>query len=301
MWKLEGIYAPMPAVFTDDGNSLDRDKMAENIRYFNSTKLSGIVVMGSNGEFVFLNPQEKREMIRLTCHNIAEDKSVIAGTGCEATRDTIELCEYAAEAGAKAALVISPNYYKKAMQTERVIQAFYTEVADHSPIPVILYNMPGNSGINLSSSTVAALAYHPNIIGVKDSGGNIVQIMEIIRDTPKDFAVFAGSASFLFPTTAAGGVGGTLALANILPDECVKLYELAKSGETLRASKLQLALIEANAAVTGRWGIPGLKAAMEMMGHFGGMPRKPFLPMPEEERSKLKGIIEEAKKKAAEI
>ncbi|RGY98367.1 dihydrodipicolinate synthase family protein [Clostridium sp. AM58-1XD] len=301
MWKLEGIYAPAPAVFTDDGKYLDKDKMAENVKFWNGTGLSGIVVMGSNGEFVFLNPEEKREMIDLVCQNIGPEKSVIAGTGCETTRDTIELCEYAAKAGAKAALVISPNYYKKAMQTDRVIQAFYTEVADQSPIPVVLYNMPGNSGINLSSAIVAALAKHPNIIGVKDSGGNIVQIMEIIRDTPEDFAVFAGSASFLFPTIAAGGAGGTLALANVLPDECVKLYELSKAGETERASRLQLALIEANTAVTGRWGIPGLKAAMEMVGCSGGTPRKPLLPMPEEDRAKLKFIIEDAKRKAADI
>lgn len=295
MFTLQGIYAPIPTPFVDGDGAIAWDKLEANMAFWNASSLDGIVVMGSNGEFVALNPAEKVEIIARVCASAKGKKNVIAGTGCETTRDTIALCRYAAKSGADAALVLNPNYYKRAM-TDKVIASFYRDVAEASPIPVILYNMPGNSGINLSPGLVASLASHANIIGVKDSGGNIVQIAEIIRDTPDDFAVFAGSASFLYPTLALGGVGGTLALANIMPEECCALWRLAKENRHAEAAALQKKLIAANNAVTARWGIAGLKAAMELIGQFGGAPRKPLLPLPEGDRAELAAILDAAKR-----
>ncbi|RGY98074.1 dihydrodipicolinate synthase family protein [Clostridium sp. AM58-1XD] len=301
MFQMEGIYAPIPIPFDGGFGPIDMEAMKENMEtLWNPSRLAGIVVMGSNGEFVFLTEQEKREVIKAVCSLTAPGKRVIAGCGCESTAATIELCKYASEAGAAAALVLNPNYYKGAMK-EPVMEVFFNDVADKSPIPIVLYNMPGNSGVNISSALVKKLSAHPNIIGIKDSGGNIVQIMETIRDTPDDFAVFAGSASFLLPVTAAGGKGGTLALANIFPDECVELYELAKAGDMEKAVKLQLALMEANKAVTGRFGIPGLKAAVDLAGGRGGFPRRPLLPLEEEHKMILEGILRKTKNEAAYV
>ncbi|HHV65152.1 MAG TPA: dihydrodipicolinate synthase family protein [Peptococcaceae bacterium] len=292
MFKLEGIYAPIPTPFIND--EIAYDKLAENMKFWLGSKLAGIVVMGSNGEFVVLSPEEKRQLISKVCELAKGKKPVIAGTGCEYTKETIELTKYAAEAGAVAALVLSPNYYKRAMNDE-IIKSFYLEVADASPIPIVLYNMPGNSGINLSAKLVAELAKHPNIIGVKDSGGNIVQIAEIIKNTPEEFAVFAGSASFLFPSLVLGATGGTLALANVLPNECAEVYELVKAGKYTEAKDLQLRLLDINNAVTARWGIGGLKAALEMQGLFGGEPRKPLKSLGAEDRKLLADILAKAK------
>ena len=302
MFRMEGIYAPMACLFESDMGPIDTKAIAEAVRKYNGTKLSGLVVMGSNGEFVYLTPEEKLAFIKTVAENLAEDKHLIAGCGCESTRDTIELCRAAGELGAEAALVLSPNYYKKAMQTDRVIEQFYTDVADASPIPVILYNMPGNSGINISSAMAAKLAKHDNIIGIKDSGGNIVQITETLRDTENDdFTVFAGSASFLMPTTLLGGNGGTLALANVLPDECVKLFELTKAGDIEKAARAQKILMAPNAAVTARFGIGGLKAALAHMGYPSGSPRKPLLPVSDEVRAEIEGIMDLAVAAMAEL
>ncbi|KUO62530.1 MAG: dihydrodipicolinate synthase family protein [Gracilibacter sp. BRH_c7a] len=294
MYKLQGIYAPIPAPFKND--ELAFDKLAENMDFWLSSKLAGIVVLGSNGEFVVLSPEEKRKLISAVCKLSDGKKPVVAGTGCESTKETIELTKYAAEAGAKAALILSPNYYKRAM-TDALNKSFYLDVADASPIPLILYNMPGNSTINLSSKLVSELAEHPNIMGVKDSGGNIVQIAEIINNTPKDFAVFAGSASFLYPSLALGATGGTLALANVLPNECAEMQELVLAGKHDEAKNLQLKLLDINNAVTARWGVPGLKAALEMQGLYGGEPRKPLLPLGQSERKQLADILAKAKSK----
>lgn len=292
MFKLYGIYAPIPTPFEND--QIAYDKLAGNMNFWLESKLSGIVVMGSNGEFVVLSQEEKRKLISSVCDLAQGKKPILAGTGCESTTETIELTKYAAQAGCAATLLLSPNYYKRSM-TDALIKNFYLEVAEASPIPVIVYNMPANTGINLSAKLVTELSAHPNIIGLKDSSGNIVQIAEIINNTPDDFAVFAGSASFLYPSLALGAKGGTLALANILPNECAKIQELVEEGRHSEARDLQLKLLDINNAVTARWGVGGLKAALELQGLFGGGPRKPLLALGEQERKELSDILAKAK------
>jgi 4-hydroxy-2-oxoglutarate aldolase len=292
MYKMHGIYAPIPTPFKDALGPIDYSVLEKNMEFWLASDLEGIVVMGSNGEFVLLDFEEKKELVSQVRRMTRGKKYLMAGCGCESSKDTIKLCEHAAKEGLEAALIISPNYYKRSM-TDALNEAFYKTVADNSPIPVVLYNMPGNTGINLSSALVTKLASHPNIIGVKDSGGNIVQIAEIIRDTPPDFAVFAGSASFLFPTLALGGVGGTLALANVFPNQCAHLQKLTETGQFAQASELQKKLLASNNAVTARWGIAGLKAALDLRGLHGGTPRSPLLPLKEEDKPLLKTILEE--------
>ncbi|HHV65703.1 MAG TPA: 4-hydroxy-tetrahydrodipicolinate synthase [Peptococcaceae bacterium] len=288
MFKLHGVYAPIPTPFQE--GKIAYSQLDKNLDFWLSSKLEGIVVMGSNGEFVFLSPEEKVELLQFVCKKCQGKKPVIAGTGAESTEETIRLCLAAADAGANAVLVVTPNYYKGSM-TEPVLKRFYTDVADASPVPVILYNMPRNTGINISAKLVAELAVHPNIIGIKDSGGDIVQITNCVANTPEDFAVFAGSASFLYPSLAVGATGGTLALANIFPNECARIVELFETGNKDEALQLQSRLIASNSAVTVKYGIAGLKAAMDMMGLYGGNPRLPLLPLGEAEKADLKAIL----------
>ena len=276
MKKIEGVFAPIATPFGINGE-IDFGKYAENLAKFNKTGLAGITVLGSNGEFTMLSHEEKLSLVEAVRKALSSDKMVLAGTGCESLKETIELTKGAAGRGADAALVINPSYYKRDL-SEPTLEKFYTSVADASPIPVMVYNMPGNSGINLSSNLVARLSSHANIVGVKDSGGNIVQIAEIIAGVSSEFSVFAGSGSYLFATTALGGKGGTLAVANVAPDICAEIYALCLKKDYEKARRLQLDILQLNACVTSRHGIGGMKAAMDLAGFYGGAPRLPLQP-----------------------
>ena len=283
--NIEGIFAPIGTPFKDDG-SIDREMYSMNLRKLAKTSLSGIVSLGSNGEFAMLSFEEKLDLVKATRKELPSNKMLLVGTGCESLRDTIKLTNDAAEAGADAALVIGPSFYKSDL-SEAALQKHFEGVADKSQIPVMLYNMPRNTGINLSSKLVLKLSAHPNIVGVKDSSGNIVQISEIIASAPEGFSVFAGSGSFLFVTTIMGGKGGTLAVANVAPDFCAELYQVSKAGNIERGRQMQLDLLALNDAVTAGFGIGGMKAAMEIAGFFGGLPRPPIQPATAEIREKI--------------
>ncbi len=293
MSDIRGIFAPVGTTFDGDGN-LDLQKYGENARKFSQTGLAGLVILGSNGEFVMLNMKEKVTLVETARKAVSSSMKIIAGTGCESLRDTIELTKRCAGAGADAALVITPNFFKRDMNPQ-TLEKFFVAVADASPMPIMLYNMPGNAGVNIPSSLSIALADHPNIVGIKDSSGNIVQISEVIAKTRnKNFSVFAGSGSFLLPTLMLGGVGGTLAVANVVPEYCVAIYNAWNKGEIDKARELQLGLLELNAAVTARFGIGGMKSAMEMAGYWGGNPRLPILPATEEVKNEIRRIYDEA-------
>jgi 4-hydroxy-2-oxoglutarate aldolase len=276
--------------FTKDGE-IEWGAYAENMAAYDRTRLSGLVSLGSNGEFTMLSFEEKVALVAATRKGLSDGKVVIAGTGCESLKETVALTKACADAGADAALVVTPNYYKKDM-TDAALEKFFSMVADASPIPVMLYNMPGNSGVNIPSALTIRLSKHPNITGIKDSGGNIVQIAEVLAGTDESFSVFAGSGSFLMATTLLGGVGGTLALANVVPNLCVDLYEASVARDIDKARKLQLDLMALNAAVTAKFGIGGMKSAMEMVGYRGGMPRLPILPATDETKKAIRAILE---------
>jgi 4-hydroxy-2-oxoglutarate aldolase len=297
--KVEGIFAPIATIF-DEAGDLDLEGFCDNVRKFNETKLSGLVVLGSNGEFALLSYREKMALVKSAKETLDRDKLLIAGTGCESLRETIMLSNESADIGVDAILVVTPSYYKSDM-TDEALERYFTTIADGCKVPVMLYNMPRNTGINMGPSLVARLAKHPNIIGIKDSSGNISQIAEIIAKCPNDFAVFAGSGSFLLPTLMLGGVGGTLAVANVLPDYCAAIHDLYKEGDLDKARKLQLGLLNLNAAVTTRYGIGGMKAAMEIVGFHGGSPRLPILPASGAVKEEISKIIVDALKVFSEV
>ncbi|MCQ4924358.1 4-hydroxy-tetrahydrodipicolinate synthase [Tissierella carlieri] len=287
----KGIYTPIVTPF-DANEQIDYDYMKHNLDIWGKTDLDGIVVLGSNGEFVYLNQEEKLELVKFVKENFNPKKKIIVGTACESTKETIALSEKMAELGADAVLLLPPNYFKGGMK-EDILYKYFTDVADAISIPVMIYNMPGNTGINLSSALIAKLSKHSNIVGIKDTSGNIVQISEIVRDTDDDFAVFAGNAGYLLPALAVGARGATLALANIMPEECCRLVSLFKEGKLDEARELQLKLIEINFAVTGKFGVAGLKYALDLLGYKGGQPRRPLVPVSED----TKKVIEELLRK----
>ena len=287
---LTGVFAPIPTPFDERGEILE-DKLIENVNRWAETKLTGLVVLGSNGEFVYLSEDEKVRLLRIVRENLPGDRPVIAGTGCESTRNTIELTCKAAEAGSSVALVITPHFFGSGMTSQR-LHRHYTELADASPIPIMLYNMPRNTGISMSVDLISDLAQHTNIIGIKDSGGNIAQISQMVRDTPDDFAVFAGSGSFLLPSLFMGAVGGTLAVANVVPNLCVDILEAFNAGDYDRARDLQLKILELNASVTTGFGIPGLKAALDLLGFYGGPPRLPLTPATDDAKKRLQELLQ---------
>ena len=231
--------------------------------------------MGSNGEFVGLREQEKEELVRFCCVEAKGKKHVIIGTGGNCIEETHSLNQLAAECGAEAVLVVTPFYYKSGMKDD-VLENYFTEIADRSPLPVVLYNMPGNTSVNTSSSLLVKLSKHPNIIGVKDTSGNIAQISETISKCDVAFSVFAGNWSFLLPSLLMGAKGATLALGNVAPNECVELLELVEAGNLEAARRLSFRLMPVNNAITTQYGIGGLKVAMELIGLYGGDPRLPL-------------------------
>jgi len=290
IYVFKGIYAPIPTPFDEEGNILD-DKLSENVKRWAKTKLAGLVVLGSNGEFVYLSEDEKIHLVKLVRESLPSDRPIIAGTGCESTKNTIELTNRAAAAGADGALVITPHFFGGGMTSKR-LKKHYTELAENADIPVMLYNMPRNTGLSMSVDLISQLAEHPNIVGIKDSGGNIAQISQVVRDTPEDFAVFAGSGSFLLPSLYMGAVGGTLAVANVAPNICAEIFEAYNDGNCDCAREKQRKILDLNAAVTTGYGIPGLKAALDMLGFNGGYPRLPLTPVGNEEKAHLRKLLE---------
>lgn len=288
----KGIYAPIPTPYGADGEICWRG-LKENISWWSKGPLAGLVVAGTNGEAALLDEDEKIKLFSYTREHLSAACKVVAGTGCESARATTRLNREAAISGCDAVLVLNPSYYKGNLN-DATLYHYYSHIAEESPLPVILYNMPRNTALNLTSALVCRLAEHPNIVGIKDSSGNIVQIEEIIKGAEQSFSVFAGSTSFLLPALLMGAVGGTLALANILPEQCVMIQTLFDAGRLDEAKELQLKLLALNSAVTSRWGVAGLKAAMDLRGLYGGSPRLPLQPLSTEDKDELKAIINTA-------
>lgn len=287
---LQGIYAPIPTPFGTDGE-IDWNSFKENLQWWGKSSLQGLAVAGTNGEAVLLDADEKVKAFSYVRENLPAEMKVIAGTGCESARATIHLNRAAAASGCDAALVINPSFFKGSLDDDSLYN-YFNHVAESSPLPIILYNMPRNTALNMSASLVTRLSAHPNIAGIKDSSGNIVQIGEIINKSVEGFAVFAGSANFLLPSLVLGASGGTLALANIMPEECVQIQKLYEAGCLDDAKNLQMKLLEINSAVTALWGVAGLKAAMDLLGLYGGPPRLPLLPLDDKKKESLQKIMQ---------
>jgi 4-hydroxy-2-oxoglutarate aldolase len=280
MKPFAGIYTPIATPFRDDG-TVDERALAANVSRWMTTPLTGLVVLGSNGEAASLEDAEADRVVEIVRAGVPSSRPLIAGTGRESTRATIAATRRAAAAGADAALVRTPSFFKPQMTSDAFVRHF-SEVADASPVPVLLYNVTLYTGVNLLPDAVERLAVHPNIVGIKESGSDIGQIAEYVARTPDDFTVLAGSATTLVHALCAGCDGAILALASLTPAECVSMATLVRERRLDEATALQRRLMPLARSVGTTYGVPGLKAALELKGYTGGPPRPPLRPVSSE-------------------
>ncbi len=287
-----GIYPPLPTFF-DNNEELDIPTLQRHMHRLIDSGIAGYVLMGTNGEAVHLTSDERVQLVEAAREVIGRvsPMPLIVGCGDASTRTSIANCRLAARHGADIALVLPPFYYKGRMNTQALL-AHYRAVADNSPLPILLYNMPGSTaGLDLDATIICALAEHENIIGVKDSAGNIAKLAQIVASVPDTFKVLAGSAGYLLPALAVGAVGAISALANVFPQEVCAVQALFDAGQLAEARVLQARLIPANNAVTTVYSVPGLKAALDLTTGYGGLPRMPLLPLDDQERVKLAEML----------
>ena len=291
MHKLKGIIPPITSPFIDDEVAFD--KLKNNIEKLNEMNLAGYVVLGSNGESVFLTREEKISIIACVREHAYPNKVVISGTGTDSIKETISLTNNAAENGADYALIITPSFFKTDMDHSTFIN-YYLAVADSVKIPVIIYNVPKFTNVNIHPDTVAELSEHSNIVGIKNSSVDTDLTAKFVSDTPSEFHTFVGTGSVLLQALKDGADGGILALANIAPSECISIQELFDLGKAEEAEVLQKKMVAVNQAITATFGVAGLKAAMDMIGLYGGNPRLPLNPLDDKSKLELKSILIEA-------
>ncbi|HEY3383187.1 MAG TPA: dihydrodipicolinate synthase family protein [Vicinamibacterales bacterium] len=271
--NLEGIFPPIATPFKDD--AIDLDGMKSNVTKWMTTGLAGVLVLGSNGEAPLLDADESFRVASAARECVPSGKTLIVGAGEESTRSTIAAVKRAAQAGADVVLVRTPCYFKKQMTTDLFVRHF-TAVADASPVPVLPYNVPGLTGVSMAAEAVARLATHANIPGVKDSSADLTQIADLVAMTPPGFKVLVGSAPTLYASLCVGAIGGIVAAACVIPDLMVELYRLARAGKHAEALALQRRITPLGKSVTTMFGVAGLKAAMDLAGYVGGVPRQPL-------------------------
>jgi 4-hydroxy-2-oxoglutarate aldolase len=285
---LSGVYAPIGTPFVNQ--DVAYDQLAANMEKYAASKLSGYLAIGSNGECVSLSESEKSAVLKTIVAGKAPQQKVLAGANGESTRLTIEQCKKVADLGADFASVLTPCYFKKQLNDEAMTR-YYLDVADASPIPITCYNAPGFTGMTVSTKTLKAIAAHDNIIGIKDtSPGNVGSYLRVTADL--DFDVFSGTVNTLFPAMMMGATGGIVSLANAIPDVCAKLYELCVADDLTGARQLHLVLGRLNSAVSGSYGVAGVKYASEVAGFYGGDPRLPLLPISDADKASIKKAIE---------
>ena len=274
--KLHGIFPPIATPFNSEGE-IWKAKVEHNIDKWNHTGLAGYVVCGSTGESVALTAEEKIQLWEWVAHYAAPNKLLIAGTGVESVRETVALTNRAAEIGYKCAMVRTPHYYKNLINNAAAQMLYFRAVADQTKIPIFIYNWPQVTGVDIPAEAVAELSHHPNIIAIKESSGNLEKVMQMIREVKKGFQVLTGSAPTLAPSFAVGCVGAVLAFANAAPYATVSIWEAHRTREAEAALDWQNRIGRAAYLVTAKYGVPGLKHPMDLMGYYGGPPRLPLV------------------------
>lgn len=289
--NLRGVLLPFTTPFGADG-TLDTIALGTNIAKWNTTGIKGYVALGSTGERVHLEERECMEVIETARAVVPKEMAFVVGAGQQSVRATIVEVRRVAKAGADAVLLITPSFYRGAM-TQSALFRYYAEVADSVPLPVLLYSMPELTGIALAPETVARLSEHGNIVGIKDSSGDIINFAQTLRSVPNDFAVLTGNGALLYAALAAGATGGILAVGCVATRLTLEIYKAVEAGDHARALELQRELTPLALAVTKRYGIGGLKAALDRIGFAGGHVRAPLEDAGEEARREIACLIEE--------
>jgi 4-hydroxy-2-oxoglutarate aldolase len=287
--KLNGIFPAITTPF-DESGMFAPDRVRENINKYNRLPVAGYVAVGSTGESVLLTRAEVEGVFSAVRESAAPGKILIAGVGSESTPETISRSAAAAKIGFDFVLVKTPSFYKSALNNETLTE-HYRRVADASKLPVLLYSIPQLTGVALEADLVARLAEHPNIVGIKESSGNVQRVGEIIAAVPKEFQVVVGSADTLYVSLMLGAVGGVLALADCLPELCVDLHRAVAANNIATARELNLRILPASKKIVRQFGIPGLKAAMDYRGYYGGPVRGPLVPVNAAQKREVEALV----------
>ena len=297
MKKIRGVIPPMITPFKAKGE-LDCAAFVSNIEKWNKARLAGYLVIGSNSETVYLSEKEKLELVKLTVQHTKKDRLIMAGTGLESSRETIKFTNKCAKLGAHCALVLTPFYYGSSMDSKAMIR-FFTEVANHSDIPILIYNVTKFTHVNIGADALAELSRHKNIVGMKDSNGDVPQLATFLRVADPDFQVMTGTYGAWYPALTMGITATISAMANCCPNETAETQELYEAGKTKESLALYQRMFPVNAAVTGTYGIAGLKYACDYLGYSGGHVRNPLSDSTETQREQLRAIIDKALGKKA--
>ena len=293
MIALRGVFGPVVSNFVHGSEDLDVAAFRSNIRAHMSAGLAGVLVCGSTGEATLLSEDERRAVLDAARAETPAGRLVLMGVGAESTRLTIQRSKDAKRGGADAVLVVAPHYYSNAMSPE-ALRTHYRRVADASPLPVALYNIPKYMHFKLLPELVAELAQHENIIGIKDSSGDLELLAGYLQSKSETFAVLTGNAGQIAPAIAAGAGGGIVAVSLFAGAQCVAVYEAAARGDAVAAEALQAPLKGVAAQIVGELGVPGVKAALEAVGLAGGTVRGPLLNLDAERVAKVRSVLTEA-------
>jgi 4-hydroxy-2-oxoglutarate aldolase len=289
--RLRGIVPPLVTPFRADGE-IDVSAFEANVESYAGEDLAGFLVLGSNGEAASLDEDEKLTLVE-AARRRSGGRTLLVGTGCESTRETIRLTCKSAELGADGVLVLTPHFYKQRM-TDEALRRHFEAVADASPVPVFLYSVPMFTGIAVSAALAASLAAHPRIVGMKDSSGDMGAMARILGAVPERFSVACGSAPVLYPALCLGASAGVLAVANCAPRPVCALFRAVERGDHERARRIQTAILPLATALASAHGVPGLKAAVDISGRRGGFPRLPLLPVSGAAREEIASLLAQA-------
>lgn len=284
--SLAGIFAPVITTFRGPNEDLDLEGFKANLKAHMADGLDGVVVAGSTGEAALLDEGERGQLAAAAREVVPRDKLVIIGTGAESARQCLARCRQAKDAGADAVLVVAPHYYSNAMGRDN-LAAHYHRVADGSPLPVMLYNIPKYMHFALPADLVAELAQHKNVIGIKDSSGDVNMLKGFLAAQSDSFSVITGSGSALQPGLEAGARGGILAVSLFAAALSREVLAAVRAGDSARAAKAQAPLKVMADVIVAKLGVPGVKAAMDRVGRVGGAPRLPLLPLGAAQREEM--------------
>lgn len=282
--KFEGIFVASITPFKNQ--KIDFEAMEYNFERWSKTDAAGILSLGSTGEFVSLNHQEKIEIMKFARKLIPEDKKMLVGVGCHSVHETVQLANRATDVGADAILVITPHYYNSLITTV-FLRRYYLTIADEVALPIFLYNIPQFTNVSLSTELVKVLCRHDKIIGTKDSTGNLSRVFELVN-AEEDVNVLVGDVISLVASLQMNADGAILAVGNTFPQELCDIYKLAKQNQTEEATNRLTSLIKLTKATVAKFGIPGLKGLMTFMDYKPGEPRMPFSPVNTKQLSEIK-------------
>ena len=294
MVDFSGTFLPVTTPFDPVTGDVDVIAFRANLRHWFENPIRGILVAGSTGESVLLDEQERVTLLEAARDVVPEDALIIAGTGAESTRHTIRMTQQAADAGAEAVLVSPPAFFKGAMSPE-VLARHYRAVADASPVPVLIYQMPLRlSTLEFPTRLIAELAKHPNIVGIKDSRGQLGLLAELVEACGDDFQVLVGSGALLYGALEIGAVGGIVAAGLMAPAEAAEISVAFREGRSADAGRRQEQIAPVHNEIVGGMGAPGIKVALDMLGLRGGDPRLPLAPLAEARVEEVRKILDDA-------